>query len=116
MGPFRDREGPPILAPGITWPTRQNLLNFNSQLINKEKQRILKATMNTVHDRVGNALFGIKMILGDGAKNNRVDEALYDRVVAVIDTTVEELEKLSSSKKIEEKRFDNDIYFLEIEK
>lgn len=84
--------------------------------VKEEKMRTLKATMNTVHDRVGNSLFGIKMILGDGTKDNRVDEAIYRRVVAVIDETVEELQTLSNSRAIKETRFDNDIYFLETEK
>jgi len=86
------------------------------QDVKEEKMRTLKATMNTVHDRVGNALSGIKMILVDGANNNRVDEETYRRVTAVIDETFEDLRKFSNIEKINEKRFDNDIYFLEIEK
>lgn len=86
------------------------------QDVEEEKMRTLKATMNTVHDRVGNALSGITMILGDGANNNLVDEETYRRVSAVIDETFEDLRKLSTIEKINEKRFDNDIYFLEIEK
>jgi len=84
--------------------------------VKEAKMRTLKATMNTVHDRVGNALSGIKMVLGNGKKNNLVDEEIYHQVIAVIDETFDDLQKFSNIEEIKEKRFHNDIYFLEIEK
>lgn len=84
--------------------------------VKEEKMRTLKATMNTVQDRVGNTLFGIKMMLGKATRESRMDEETYRRVVAAIDETVEELDKLSASHKVNEKQFQNGIYFLEIEK
>ena len=84
--------------------------------VEEEKMRTLKATMNTVHDRVGNALAGIKLLLGDSNKNNIVDKETHQKLIMLIDETFENLRDISNIEDINEKQFHNEIYHLDIDK
>lgn len=90
--------------------------NANNKLdVEKEKMRTLKATMHTVEDCVGNALSGIKLLLGDAEKNNLFNEETHHKLTTLIDETFENLRKISSIEEVNEKKFLKDIYYLEIE-
>ncbi|MCK5648758.1 MAG: hypothetical protein KAI22_07745 [Gammaproteobacteria bacterium] len=81
-----------------------------------EKMRTLKATMNTVHDLVGNSLAGIKLLLGEPNKNNIVDKETHKKLIKLIDETFSSLRDISNIEEINEKQFHNEIYHLEINK
>jgi len=83
--------------------------------VEEEKMRTLKATMNTVEDRVGNALSGIKLLLVSAEKSNLVDKEIYRKLTVLIDATFEDLRKLSSLEEINENERLKDIYYLEID-
>jgi len=83
--------------------------------VEEAKMRTLKATMNTVEDRVGNALAGIKLLLVGAEESNFVNKETYQKLIILIDETFEDLRKLSSIEKINEKKRLKDIYYLEIE-
>ena len=83
--------------------------------VEEEKMRTLKATMNTVEDRLGNALAGIKLLLAGAEKSNLVNKETYQKATILIDDAFEDLRKLSSIEEIHEKERLKDIYYLEIE-
>ena len=83
--------------------------------VKEEKMRTLKATMNTVEDRVGNALSGIKLLLVSAEKSDLVNKETYRKLTVLIDATFEDLRKLSSLEEINEKERLKDIYYLEID-
>jgi len=90
--------------------------NANRKLdVKEEKMRTLKATMNTVEDRVGNALSGIKLLLVGAEKNDLVNKEMYQQLTVLIDETFENLRKLSSVEEINVNERLNDIYHLEID-
>ena len=83
--------------------------------VEEEKMRTLKATMNTVEDRLGNALSGIKLLLAGAEKSKLVNKETHQKVTILIDDAFEDLKKLSSIEEIHEKERLKDIYYLEIE-
>jgi len=84
--------------------------------VKEAKMRTLKATMNTVEDRIGNALSGIRLLLVDAENNTLVNKETYEKAMILIDGAFEDLRKLSSIGAISEKKVFKDIYYLEIEK
>ena len=84
--------------------------------VEAEKLRTLKATMDTVHDRVGNSLAGIKLLIGGTHKNNTIDQETHEKLIILIDETFESLRDISNIEKINEKQFHNEIYHLDIDK
>ena len=83
--------------------------------VEEEKMRTLKATMNTVEDRLGNALAGIKLLLAGAEESNLVNKEMYQKATILIDDAFEDLRKLSGMKEINEKERLKGIYYLEIE-
>jgi hypothetical protein len=83
--------------------------------VEEEKMRTLKATMNTVEDRLGNGLAGIKLLLAGAEKSNLVNKETYQKATILIDDAFEDLRKLSSIEEINEKERLKGIYYLEIE-
>ena len=83
--------------------------------VKEEKMRTLKATMNTVEDRLGNALSGIRLLLTGAKNSNLVNKETYQKLTILIDDAFEDLRKLSSIEEINEKERLKDIYYLEIE-
>ncbi len=81
-----------------------------------EKMRTLKATMNTVHDLVGNSLAGIKLLLANSEKNDIVDIETHKKLIILIDETFASLRDISNIEALNEKQFHNDIYHLELDK
>ena len=77
--------------------------------VKEEKMRTLKATMNTVEDRVGNALSGIRLLLLDAEKNKLINKKTHQKLTTLIDDTFEDLRKLSSIEVINEKERLKDI-------
>jgi len=92
----------------------QRLVNKKMD-VKEEKMRTLKATMNTVEDRIGNALYGIKLLLIDAEKSNLVKKDTYQKIIKLIDETFEDLRKLSSIEEVIERKHFEDIYYLDIE-
>ncbi|MCU7940408.1 MAG: hypothetical protein KZQ64_08035 [gamma proteobacterium symbiont of Bathyaustriella thionipta] len=91
--------------------------NTNKKLdVEAEKMRTLKATMDTVHDRVGNSLAGIKLLLGDSNRTDCIDQETHQKLIHLIDDTFENLRDISSLEEINEKQFHNDIYHLDFNK
>ena len=83
--------------------------------VEEEKMRTLKATMNTVEDRLGNALSGIKLLLAGAEKSNLANRETYQKLTRLLDDAFEDLRKLSSIEEINEKERLKDVYYLEIE-
>lgn len=84
--------------------------------VKEEKMRTLKATINTVEDRIGNALSGIKLLLVSAENSKLVNRETCEKATILIDEAFEDLRKLSSVTAINEKQLYKDIYYLEIEK
>ncbi|MDX2504036.1 MAG: hypothetical protein QNL62_06115 [Gammaproteobacteria bacterium] len=82
--------------------------------VEAEKVRTLKATMNTVNDRVGNALAGIKILLGE-SNNNIVDKETHQKLILLIDETFKSLRDISNIEEINIKQIHNEIYHLDID-
>lgn len=83
--------------------------------VKEEKMRTLKATVNTVEDRLGNALSGIRLLLTGAKNSNLVNKETYQKLTILIDDAFEDLRKLSSIEEIVEKERLKDTYYLEIE-
>jgi hypothetical protein len=84
--------------------------------VREAKMRTLRATVNTVEDRIGNALSAIKLLLFDAEKSRLVNKETYEKAMILIDGALEDLRKLSSITAISEKKVFEDIYYLEIDK
>jgi hypothetical protein len=84
--------------------------------VKEEKMRTLKATMNTIEDRIGNALAGIKLVLGDAEKRKLVDQETYQITAVLVDEALEDIRRLSSVAEINEKKVFRDIYYLDFER
>jgi len=84
--------------------------------VKEAKMRTLKATMNTVEDRIGNALSGIRLLLVDADNRTLVNKETYEKAMILIDGAFEDLRKLTSIAAISEKKVFDDIYYLDIEK
>jgi len=76
--------------------------------------RTLRATMNTVEDRVGNALHGIRLLLLNAEKGDLMNKEAYQKLTILIDGIFEDLKILSSIEEIHEKKRLKDIYYLDI--
>ncbi len=64
--------------------------------------RTLKATMHTVEDRVGNALYGIKLLLLMAERDRLVNNDTYEKSIKLIDDAFEGLRELSTMDEINE--------------
>jgi hypothetical protein len=83
--------------------------------VEKEKMRTLKATMYTVEDRVGNALSGMRVLLGGVEANNQVNPETHQKLMLLLDEAYEHLRKISSIEEITERKILNDVYYLDID-
>ena len=89
--------------------------NANKKMdLKEEKMRTLRATMNTVEDRVGNALHGIRLLLLNAEKGDLMNKEAYQKLTILIDGIFEDLKILSSIEEIHEKKRLKDIYYLDI--
>ena len=79
-----------------------------------EKMRTLNATMDTVQDRVGNALAGIKLLLSDS--NNLSEKEKHQKLITLIDEVFSNLRSISDLEEVNEKIFHGEIYHLKINK
>ena len=80
----------------------------------EEKMRTLNATMNTVHDRVGNSLAGIKLLLSD--TNGLSDQERNQKLITLVDEIFTNLRSISDLEEINEKIFHDEIYHLNMSK
>ena len=80
----------------------------------EEKMRTLNATMNTVHDRVGNSLAGIKLLLSD--TNGLSDQERNQKLITLVDEIFTNLRSISDLEEINEKIFHDEIYHLDMSK
>ena len=62
--------------------------------------RTLKATMHTVEDRVGNALYGIKLLLLMAERDRLVNNETCQKSLMLIDDAFEGLRELSAMEEI----------------
>ena len=80
----------------------------------EEKMRTLNATMNTVHDRVGNSLAGIKLLLSD--TNGLSDQERNQKLITLVDEIFTNLRSISDLEEVNEKIFHDEIYHLNMSK
>jgi predicted RND superfamily exporter protein len=84
--------------------------------VKEEKMRTLKATVNTIQDRVGNALSGIKLLLVVAEDRKSVDQETYRKATILADEALDDLRKLASLSAINEKKLFKDIYYLDFKR